>query len=728
MSRARAALPGMLTVLLLTLLTAPTSPALSREAAPGGAGWSRVEDLHRNPIGRMAHVARWARNLSGSQHSGRVMALGFVDITGRDDLLTSGHQVVDVAELKEGDPELHRQLRMDERPGIERFLVVKRSNDRSVFRGDEIVFQGDHAEQRVLKDMLELRVPTSRLFALYADLSPCKGKCTPAVPPHTDVFHGPVYREKGYRQQFKNLLDEASNAATRDPAFQREVAGEKDQLAALKKANRKRKYAKARRANATVKKAKHLLRVSGGGSCGKRNLGLRLALTARPGSRGDGCGTDSGATESGLVKALTEPVAKTGGIDFSSVELRYLSDPGDGSGLQYAFRTDRDPVHGDLRPDTGMDAAQQSSDAFFVWLSLPRRDLWVNLHPHQPDRIVEERLGRTDAGRVLLEADLRMKRTVGEIIHPRTALGKRYWQGVQEGCVSSRNWIVPGPASIHQDGEALYILDAPLDVKMETEQVTSAGRTAGVPDCPGQDPAAEARYEHLERTLVLPRLRKAVNTAPEYAALRRVHLARVAAEWYRELSAGGDTTYGALVDSGDVTEWRLTDGWEPREVFDEFVVSYTEGEYEVTDRTTSGGTTRVQRYTYGGVDLTSVPLRRLSSDAFDADFDALPARVAGSLHAPSPGGPDEVVWLGAPTPRQAADGFGAARGAVSPGTWAIRLFPVPLVALALWWWRRRRVRSAPASPLRRAATGGPRRRTGRTAADAEDGCRDFGNP
>ncbi|MFF5157935.1 hypothetical protein ACFY3N_17065 [Streptomyces sp. NPDC000348] len=703
-----------LTALMLMLAAALPAPAAVAEARNADASDVRgtpVEDLHQDPIGRMAYVERRARHLGSPGETRRVLAIGFVDITGFDDLLTKGYEVFDSAELKQSNPALHRQLRLDERPRIDRFMTIARTNDRSVWRKNELVLQGKHAEERVLNDVMNLHVPASRLFAVYADFSPCITKCSRQLPPEADVFFGTVYRKSGYTMKLESLFTEASGAAGRDPAFQEEVAAAKVRLEDLKEANSRRRYDEARRKNKTARKMKRLFRTEQGGACGQQNLAVRLTLVPQSAAKGPHCGAGPGTATTGLLKALTEPASKIGGIDFSSMRLRYLSDPGDGSGLQYSFSARSDPMHGDLRTSSGLEAARQTSDAFFVWLSLSPQDFWVNLSPDEPDRIVDDQLGRTDAGRILLEADLQMKKTVGKLIHPHTALGKRYWDGIRGDCVSSRNWIVPAPASVHQDGDKLYILDAPLDVKMEAHYVAASGRPADTPTCPRQDRATEEHNERLERTLVLPRLRKAINTAPEYAALRRVYLARVAAEWYRELSTTKATTYGELMNSGDITDWPVTGDWTPQDTFDKAVESYTKGEYTVTDRTISGGTAHVRRYVYGGVDFISVPVRKLSSNAFGADFATLPVSVDRSLHAPSFTGRDDTVWLGAPTPRQAATGLGPTQKPVSAGTWAIRLLPALIIPVALLLWRRRRrLNTRSASPLRRAATGGPPRR------------------
>jgi len=126
-----------------------------------------------------------------------------------------------------------------------------------------------------------------------------------------------------------------------------------------------------------------------------------------------------------------------GGVDFSTLELRYVSDTYDGgvgTGVQYAYQVDAKP--GAQVSFGGRQSAQLAADSFFTWLVLPPRSFTVNLNPDEPNRIIDAQLGKTDAGRVLLEADLQMKKTVAKLIHPDTARGADVL-----GCAAGREQV-----------------------------------------------------------------------------------------------------------------------------------------------------------------------------------------------------------------------------------------------------------------------------------------------
>jgi hypothetical protein len=375
--------------------------------------------------------------------------------------------------------------------------------------------------------------------------------------------------------------------------------------------------------------------------------GLTLSDQLGAGSASADPAEDASETQRMRVDAGVESdaVEELGGVDFSTLELRYLSDTHTGGpGLRYGFTVDT--VEGDQPSYGGRRAAQLASDAFFVWLALPPSDFTVNLNPDEPDRIIEAQFGRTDAGRVLLEADLQMKKTVAKLIHPDTPLGKEYFATLQgeAKCLSTRQWIVPEPATVRENGGELYILDAPLSVKMEAEYFKTSGLLGGQCDAGGK--VAQEQNEAVYRRMILPLVQRAVNEDPAYADLRRVYVSRVAAEWYRERSASKVTAYSDIVNSGDISRWVSREPWAPRQVFDQFVKSYTDGEFNVTRTTQRGDLIETFTYLYGGVDFSNVPRTRLSGTQFSSTRDTLPTTAELSLYGPVSEKGGREVWLG----------------------------------------------------------------------------------
>lgn len=370
-----------------------------------------------------------------------------------------------------------------------------------------------------------------------------------------------------------------------------------------------------------------------------------------------------------------------GGVDFSTLQLRYVSDTyHHGSGVQYAFTAGA--LADDQTSFGGQRAARLASDSFFVWLVLPPSAFTVNLNPDEPERIIDDRFGKTDAGRVLLEADLAMKKEVAEFIHPDTPGGQQFWAALGgDKCLSIRQWIVPDTATVRDSGDELFILDAPLLVKMEGDVFKTKGVLGE--GCAAQGEAVTRSNENVFRTMILPQVQNAINHAPEYADLRRVYTSRVAAEWFRQRSATRPTAYSDLIDTGDIGRWTSRENWSPREVFDRYVHSFKNGEFNLT-RTTAAGD---YLYIYGGVDFTRVNRKGLGADAFAGRHPTRAAAVRDAVYGPVDEG--KQVWLGGRTTAvPPSEAFVKPAPATSnPVFWALAALPVIIwlmVGGALW--------------------------------------------
>src|SRR5258708_3917413 len=69
---------------------------------------------------------------------------------------------------------------------------------------------------------------------------------------------------------------------------------------------------------------------------------------------------------------------------------------------------------------------------FLASLTIPEKDLWVNLSPYEKDRIVPESFGQTEMGRDLLAQDYILKQITASLIYPEDETGKKFWKRVYE--------------------------------------------------------------------------------------------------------------------------------------------------------------------------------------------------------------------------------------------------------------------------------------------------------
>ncbi|WP_329343364.1 hypothetical protein OG866_43040 [Streptomyces sp. NBC_00663] len=401
-------------------------------------------------------------------------------------------------------------------------------------------------------------------------------------------------------------------------------------------------------------------------------------------STGDGVNmirgsADTAAEARAIQQQLTDAGGESssaGGVDFSTLELSYVGTSRDGKGLDYSFKAARNPDE-DTNPSWGgMAKAHLASDAFFTWLALTPDKFWVNLNPTEPDRIMDSTFAKTDAGRVLLEADLAMKHDFAKTVNPKTKLGARFWDALSlvggQPCMPViRNWIVPDTAKIREQDGGIYILDAPLKVNSVPYEGTIPG---------DQCRKTTAQREHDQRlvdTMIRPVVEKRVNTASEYADLRRVYASRVAAEWVAQRDAAKPGPYHGIIASDDVSRWplRYDKNWSEQDTYQRYLKSFTEGDYTFERR--SGNW--LYTYSVGGVDFSKAPKQDIGSAQFTEDEPGMPGTAANSRAQATNYRDSGTTWLGGSTseasafgqdllssPATATDQGGGALGAISP--------------------------------------------------------------
>lgn len=347
----------------------------------------------------------------------------------------------------------------------------------------------------------------------------------------------------------------------------------------------------------------------------------------------------------------TLPRGGPGGVDFTTLELRYVGGLGKGKGMTYSMKSDQMPDPDDNPGFGGEVRMQLSSDALFTWLALTPDKFWVNLNPDQPNKVMDTKFGRTDAGRVLLEADLEMKHDFSEAVNPDKHPGaKRYWDTAPRRngmpCFPGvRMWIEPKPAQVREEDGGIYILDAPL--KVSTQWLDVDYTVPGSTECKDLSDAEKKAIERSIATNVMPLVEERVNTDRDYADLRAVYTARVAAEYIRQQDAEKPTDFRRIINSDDVTAWPLRDphqDWNREQVWNRYMDSIKKG-IEWFELKYGG---KVYNQGVGGVDFSRQPKRNIPKAQFTTQNRDLDNTVVNSRKSDDASYRDlDTVYLGA---------------------------------------------------------------------------------
>ncbi len=233
--------------------------------------------------------------------------------------------------------------------------------------------------------------------------------------------------------------------------------------------------------------------------------------------------------------------------------------------------------------------AAKAIEFFFLGLAIPQDRLWVNLNPNEPSRMIDPVLKDTDLGRVILAADLRLKKDIAGLTNPRMSeAGKKYWDklfakaeelGIQDKIpVTTRVWIVPDAAKVHQDENTIQIISSSFKIYLESEYL---GSGAKIEDPRQKELAVYA--DQLLRELIVPVLTQKVNQHGAYAGLRGAYRALLLAREYKNKSSGRadhflqNSSATALEDAGNDLSLRAD------QIYREYLRSLKKGEYNFSE-------------------------------------------------------------------------------------------------------------------------------------------------
>ncbi len=208
--------------------------------------------------------------------------------------------------------------------------------------------------------------------------------------------------------------------------------------------------------------------------------------------------------------------------------------------------------------DTGLkgpelkDVSERLIKYFLTALTIPEDNLWVNLSPHEQDRIIPNSLAVTDMGIDMLSQDYLLKQITASLIYPEDELGKQFWQKIykkayeQYGTTNipvdtfNKVWIMPDKAEVYVKDDRAFVVESKLKVMLEEDYVALQSNAEFEANARGVAQSSNANKKtdnklasEIVREIIIPALEKEVNEGKNFAQLRQIYNSLILAYWFK---------------------------------------------------------------------------------------------------------------------------------------------------------------------------------------------------
>ena len=305
---------------------------------------------------------------------------------------------------------------------------------------------------------------------------------------------------------------------------------------------------------------------------------------------------------------------------FHPIHLRYVDF--DQTARSFNILLDKGDVKESKQPAIEQ-AARDLMTYFFTGVQLPSSSFWVNLRPDSPDRVIDDSLAKTDIGRIMLAADVQLKKDLAAYTSPKTKEGREYWDKLYKKAEElfgnedvsiptvTRPWIVPNEIILRDTGTNAYIYKATLKVLLESDYLKD---NAAQQSADGRFKTLNDYSSQLIRESILPKLSKDVNISKRYAPLRQVYYSLILAQWFK----------AKHTEIHEISNLASAIPWSKETYFKQYQDSFQKGEYNVQEAVQTPYGQTIRQYFSGGINFEPAGLSG-SRDGGKSDI------LAGSL-------------------------------------------------------------------------------------------------
>ncbi|MBF0522969.1 MAG: NAD+ synthase [Candidatus Omnitrophica bacterium] len=287
---------------------------------------------------------------------------------------------------------------------------------------------------------------------------------------------------------------------------------------------------------------------------------------------------------------------------------------------------------------------------FLAALTVPEKELWVNLSPYEKNRVIPDGLGQTQMGSDMLAQDYLLKKITASLLYPEGEVGKKFWDraykkayekfGTTDIPVDAFNkvWIAPDKAVVYEKGNKAFVVERHLKVLME-EDYKALKQEAENKDQPSNKKSLSTQ---MIKEIIIPELEKEVNTGKNFAALRQIYNSLILASWYKKqlqnsflgkVYANANKTSG--VNAEDLTQ--------KKHIYEQYLETFRKGVFNLIKEEYDVSSQQIipRKYFSGGLAVGAASANDLV--VLKGDLAMLPRNVKESLGHPD-GKDQQVTW------------------------------------------------------------------------------------
>gem|GEM_PF-3492309 len=325
-----------------------------------------------------------------------------------------------------------------------------------------------------------------------------------------------------------------------------------------------------------------------------------------------------------------------------------------GVGFDYA-----DPLKFEFIFDTGATRFSRADELkgqtkelieyFLLGLTVPEKELWVNLSYYEQGRILPESINKTIIGKNFLSQDYLLKKLTSALTIPDGKEGERFWKVIYKKLhelygttilpvdILNKVWIVPNEAEVVQYKNKVFVTKATLKVMMEEDsralqKTKDDGRPlatlSGLARTMDGSPAGRLSYgrENIRRNdkekkvipqeqreeinkvsvqvmkeQILPLIEKEINTSKEFAPLRQLYSSLIISAAFKKRLK--QSIHYVFVNQNKTSPLKRADAQVKEEIYQQYIDLYKKGvfNYVRKDYDPYERKTIKRRYVSGGL-------------------------------------------------------------------------------------------------------------------------------